>query len=251
MAESLRIAMWSGPRNISTAMMRAFENRPDCTVTDEPLYGAWLKMTGEDHPMREDVIAAMETDWRKVAESLTGPVPESRPIWYQKHMTHHLLPEMVQRDWLSKLVHVFLIRDPAAVVASYLNKRDMVSAADIGVPQQWAMYRFVTEELGQKPPVLDSTEFLHEPEAHLRALCAALEIPFSGSMLSWPAGPRDSDGVWAPHWYASVRESTGFGPPPDAAPSLSGWAREVADACRPVYDRLAAKRLIVRPGMQP
>ena len=120
----------------------------------------------------------METDWRKVTEALTGPVPGSRPVWYQKHMTHHLLPEMLQRDWLSKLVHVFLIRDPAAVVASYLNKRDTVSAEDIGVPQQWALYRFVTEELGQDPPVIDSGEFLGDPEAHLRALCARLGIEF-------------------------------------------------------------------------
>lgn len=245
MAESLRIAMWSGPRNISTAMMRAFENRSDSFVSDEPLYGAWLELTGEDHPMREEAIAAMETDWRKVTEALTGPVPGSRPVWYQKHMTHHLLPEMIQRDWLSKLVHVFLIRDPHAVVASYLNMRGTVSAEEIGVPQQWALYRFVTEELGQAPPVIDSGEFLAAPEAHLRALCAQLGLEFVPEMLAWPPGPRDTDGPWAPHWYHSVRQSTGFGPPPAQMPEVSGRAGDVASCCRPVYQRLYERRLRV------
>ena len=241
----LCIAMWSGPRNISTAMMRAFENRPDCFVSDEPLYGAWLELTGEPHPMRDEIIAAMETDWRKVTEALTGPVPGSRPVWYQKHMTHHLLPEMVRRDWLSKLTHVFLIRDPAAVVASYLNKRDTVSAEDIGVPQQWALYRFVTEELGQDPPVIDSGEFLTDPEAHLRALCEWLEIEFMPQMLAWPPGPRETDGPWAPYWYHNVWNSTGFGSPPAQASEPTGRAGDVASCCRPVYERLYERRLRV------
>ena len=244
MAESLRIAMWSGPRNISTAMMRAFENRPDCHVSDEPVYGAWLEMTGEKHPMRDEIIREMETDWRKVTGMLTGPVPESRPVWYQKHMTHHLLPEMLQRDWLSKLSHVFLIRDPTAVVASYLKKRDTVSAEDIGVPQQWGLYRFVTEELGQDPPVIDSGEFLADPEAYLRALCAQLGIEFMPQMLAWPPGPRDTDGPWAPHWYQRVWESTGFGPPSSRAPELTGRARDVASCCRPSYEKLRERRLM-------
>ncbi|MGB0514328.1 MAG: hypothetical protein ACPGJE_05770, partial [Wenzhouxiangellaceae bacterium] len=179
MTETTRIAMWSGPRNISTAMMRAFENRPDCVVSDEPLYGAWLKHSGEPHPMAGEVIAAMETDWRAVTRTLTGAVPKGRTVWYQKHMTHHLLPEMLDSDWLSRLTHAFLIRDPRAVVASYLEKRDTVSAEAVGVPQQWSLYRFVTEELGQQPPVIDSGEFLTAPEAHLRALCAALGLEFS------------------------------------------------------------------------
>ncbi|MDT8410525.1 MAG: hypothetical protein RQ741_13080 [Wenzhouxiangellaceae bacterium] len=241
----LRIAMWSGPRNISTAMMRAFENRPDCFVSDEPLYAAWLEMTGADHPMRDQVVAAMETDWRRVTEALTGPVPGRQPLWYQKQMTHHLLPEMMQRDWLSKLVHVFLIRDPAAVVASYLNKRDSVSPEDIGVPQQWQLFEFVRDFSGQSPPVIDSGEFLADPAAHLRALCRYLEIDFVPDMLAWPAGPRDSDGVWAPHWYQSVWQSTGFAEPCPAAPGPTGRAAEVVEACRPIYQRLYRQRLTV------
>lgn len=239
----LRVAMWSGPRNISTAMMRAFENRPDCAVVDEPLYGAWLKMSGEPHPMREEVIVAMDTDWRAVTRALTGPPPDGAAVWYQKHMTHHVLPEMLETDWLSKLVHVFLIRDPRHVVASYLDKRDTVSPEDIGMPQQQRLYEFIVGRVGQEPPVIDSGEFLTDPEGHLRALCRELDIPFVNDMLSWPAGARDSDGVWAPHWYQKVQESTGFGPPPAAIPELDGRARSVAASCLPLYQQLFNRRL--------
>ena len=242
----VRIAMWSGPRNISTAMMRSFENRADCVVSDEPLYGAWLKATGAPHPMAEAVMDAMETDWRKVAAALTGPVPGGHAVWYQKHMTHHLLPEMLEAGWMGKLRHAFLIRDPRAVVASYLDRRGTVSAEDIGVPQQWSIYRFVTRELGQDPPVIDSGEFLADPEAHLRALCKALEIPFTDAMLSWPAGPRETDGVWAPHWYRRVWASTGFGSPPGDPPELDGRALDVASCCAATYERLRERRLQVR-----
>jgi hypothetical protein len=243
MPEPVRIAMWSGPRNISTAMMRAFENRPDCTVVDEPLYGAWLKMSGEPHPMREDVIAAMDTDWRSVVADLTGPVPGGKRVWYQKHMTHHILPEMMETGWLAKLTHVFLIRDPRHVVASYLDKRDTVSPEDIGVPQQQALHDFIVGRIGQEPPVIDSGEFLADPESHLRALCDRLDIPFDERMLSWPPGPRESDGVWAPHWYQKVHESTGFGPPPSDTPELQGRTMSVAASCLPLYQQLYARRL--------
>jgi len=240
---AIRIAMWSGPRNISTAMMRAFENRPDCTVSDEPLYGAWLKRTGQPHPMAAEVIGAMDTDWQSVVATLTGPVPGGRAVWYQKHMTHHLLDDMLEAGWLAKLTHVFLIRDPRAVVASYLQKRDAVSAEAIGVPQQLRLYRFVSDALGQDPPVIDSGRFLADPQAHLRALCQALGLAFSERMLAWPKGPRATDGVWAPHWYQRVWQSTGFGPPAKAPPALDGRAREVAEACRPGYEALRARCL--------
>lgn len=243
MTETRRIAMWSGPRNISTAMMRSFENRDDCVVSDEPLYGAWLAATGEPHPMAAEVIEAMETDWRAVAETLSGPVPGAARLWYQKHMTHHLLPGMVRADWLSRLTHVFLIRDPRRVVASYLEKRGTVSPEAIGVPQQQALYDFVRIELGQCPPVIDADEFLAEPEDQLRALCGRLAIEFSFDMLAWPAGPRESDGVWAPHWYQSVWQSTGFAPPPDKKPELTGPSAAVAEACLPDYRQLHAQRL--------
>ncbi len=239
----LRIAMWSGPRNISTAMMRAFENRADCVVADEPLYGAWLRRSGEPHPMAEDVMAAMDCDWRSVVATLTGPIPRGAGLWYQKHMTHHLLDDMIQLDWLSQLTHVFLIRDPAAVVASYLAKRDTVTPEDIGIPQQARLFDTLTELTGQPAPVIDSGEFLRNPQGHLRALCRALGIAFDPDMLHWPAGPRDSDGVWAAHWYGTVWSSTGFAPPPKQAPDLTGQALAVAESCREIYQRLFNHRL--------
>ncbi|MEE4329883.1 MAG: hypothetical protein V2J10_03390 [Wenzhouxiangella sp.] len=243
MPEPLRIAMWSGPRNISTAMMRSFENRGDCAVSDEPLYGAWLAATGERHPMAAEVIAAMETDWRAVAATLTGPVPESAALWYQKHMTHHLLPEMMRSDWLSRLTHVFLIRDPRRVVASYLRKRETVSPEAIGVPQQQALFDFTRNGLGQDPPVIDADDFLADPESQLRALCDRLSIAFTDAMLAWPPGPRASDGVWAPHWYQTVWQSTGFSPPATDRPTLAGQAAAVAETCLPVYRRFREHRL--------
>ena len=243
MAEPLRIAMWSGPRNISTAMMRAWENRGDCAVSDEPLYAHYLAHTGLDHPGRDEVIAAGETDWRKVVTDLTGPVPGGASLWYQKHMTHHLLPHM-DRGWITQLRNVLLIRDPREVVASYVKARATVTAEDIGLPQQVALY----DELctaGDPPPIIDAGDFLRAPETHLRALCDWLGIEFSERMLHWPKGPRASDGVWAPHWYAHVWESTSFEVPIRRETALSGEAIAVAEACRPLYERLQALRMVV------
>lgn len=237
----LRIAMWSGPRNISTAMMRAWENRSDCVVSDEPLYAAYLAATGLDHPGAEEVIAAGETDWRKVSRALTGPVPGEAAIWYQKHMSHHLLPEMA-RDWIHGLSNVFLIRDPGEVVSSYLRSRATVAPHDIGLLQQHALFDEL-DAAGTPPVVIDAGDFLDAPEAHLRALCHHLGIDFSARMLAWPPGPRDTDGVWAPHWYDSVWKSTGFEPPRPRDVQLDPAARAVAEACRPAYDRLHALRL--------
>lgn len=243
----LRIAMWSGPRNISTAMMRAWENRADCVVSDEPLYAAYLAQTGLDHPGREQVIAAGDTDWQRVVETLLGPVPGARPLWYQKHMSHHLLPGM-DTDWVGGLRNVFLIRDPAEVVASYIKSRAQVAPADIGLQQQWQLFEQLAQHDGVAPPVIDAGDFLRAPEAHLRALCRALGIGFDPGMLHWPAGPRDSDGVWAPHWYEHVWQSTGFEAPVPREVRLEGNAAEVAEACRPAYDHLHRYRLQVVGG---
>jgi hypothetical protein len=241
-SDPLRIAMWSGPRNISTALMRAWENRGDCTVSDEPLYAAYLATTGADHPMRTEVIAAGETDWRAVVAALLGPVPDDRPIWYQKHMTHHLLPGM-DRDWIGRLTNVLLIRDPREVVASYLKSRATVTPDDIGLPQQIALYDELVA-IGKPPPIIDAGDFLRAPEAHLRALCTWLGIEFTDRMLYWPPGPRDSDGIWAPHWYAQVLRSTGFDRKPPAELQLDAQAANVIDDCRPAYETLRRRRLI-------
>ena len=239
---TLRIAMWSGPRNISTAMMRAWENRGDCAVSDEPLYAAYLAATGLDHPGRAEVIAAGETDWRRVADALLGPAPGNAPIWYQKHMSHHLLPGM-DTEWVFGLRNVFLIRDPTEVVTSYIKSRSTVAPEDIGLLQQATLFERLRERTGETSMVIDAGDFLRTPEAHLRVLCAALGIAFTPRMLSWPPGPRGSDGVWAPHWYDAVWKSTGFEPWRPRETALSGDARAVADACRPAYEALHAQRM--------
>jgi Sulfotransferase domain len=238
---TLRIAMWSGPRNISTAMMRSWENRHDCATSDEPLYAHYLAHTGLDHPAREEVIAAGDSDWRSVVDTLLGPVPDGAPVWYQKHMTHHLLPH-IDHDWIAQLRNVLLIRDPREVVASYIKSRATVTADDIGLPQQVALYDELCEA-GAAPPIIDANDFLRAPEPHLRALCDWLGIPFSDRMLHWPKGPRASDGIWAPHWYAHVWESTGFETPVAHEVVLSGEAAAVAESCRPHYERLRGLRM--------
>lgn len=243
--QPLRVAMWSGPRNISTAMMRAWENRGDCAVSDEPLYAAYLAATGLDHPGREEIIADGDIDFERVAQALsTGPAPGGRPVWYQKHMTHHLLPGH-HTGWVRGLANVFLIRDPAEVVESYLKSRATVVPEDIGLLQQAALFDEVAEHLGQAPPVIDADDFLRAPALYLRALCERLGIGFTERMLAWPAGRRDSDGIWAPYWYDAVWQSTGFEPWRARSPRLSNDAQRVADACRPAYDRLRAQRLVV------
>lgn len=231
------VAAWSGPRNISTAMMRAWENRGDCVVSDEPLYAHYLAATGLDHPARDAVIASQDTDWRRVVDVLRGPVPEGRAVWYQKHMTHHLLPGM-DTAWVHGLRNLFLIRDPALVVASYVKSRASVVADDIGLLQQARLFDEVADRLGRAPPVIDAERFLHDPRGQLERACGALGVPFTERMLAWPAGPRTSDGVWAPHWYHAVWQSTGFEPPRAREVALEGDAARAADACRPAYERL-------------
>lgn len=238
-----RIAMWSGPRNVSTAMMRAFENRADTAVVDEPFYAAYLADTGLDHPMREAVLAAQPTDWREVVAGLLGPAPGGAAIFYQKHMTHHMRPGF-GRDWIGDCRNAFLIRDPAEVLASYVEKRAEVTLDDIGVVQQAELFEREADRLGQAPPVVRGADVLEDPEGTLTALCAALRIPFDRAMLSWPAGRRDSDGVWAPAWYDAVERSTGFAPPRERPPApLTEPLRRLADQARPYYARLLAHRL--------
>ena len=236
--------MWSGPRNLSTAMMRAFENRSDCTVSDEPFYAAYLAETGLDHPMREEVLASQPTDWRVVAAELTGPAPGNAPLWYQKHMTHHMLPAF-GRAWIDHCRNAFLIREPARVLASYVRSREAVTLADIGVVQQSELFGRVADRLGQAPPVIDAADVLADPARTLGALCTALGIAFDPAMLSWPAGRRASDGVWAPAWYAAVEASTGFAAPGEegVVPELPAHLAEIAAEAEGPYRRLAAYRL--------
>jgi Sulfotransferase domain len=233
----MRIAMWSGPRNLSTAMMYAFAARGDCAVVDEPFYAAYLAATGTVHPMREAVIASQSTDAAQVAAACVGPVPQDQSLFYQKHMTLHMIPAF-DRAFLRGLTNVFLIRHPARVVASYAKKRENPSLMDIGFVQQAELFDQVAEMLGQAPPVIDSANIRENPSQALSGLCARLGISFTDRMLHWPAGPKPYDGVWAPHWYGAVHESTGFDAAEGPLPVLSGAAAELVDAALPYYQRL-------------
>ena len=244
MSAPIRIAMWSGPRNISTAMMRSFENRRDTAVIDEPFYAAWLLRGGADHPLRAEVLASQPTDPAEVARGLVGPVPGERPVFYQKHMAHHMTPDM-DLAWMARCRNVFLIRAPEEVLASYAVRRPAVTLEDIGVTQQLALFEREADRLGAAPLVIDSHNILGDPRGRLGALCAALGLAFDEAMLAWPPGRRDTDGVWAPAWYDAVERSTGFAParPPADPARLSEALRPIAEAARPAYERLARFKL--------
>lgn len=237
-ATPIRIAMWSGPRNLSTAMMYSFAARGDCAVWDEPFYAAYLKATGIDHPMTAEVIAAGEPDPARVAATCLGPIPEGQPVWYQKHMTLHMIPAF-DRDFLHGLTNAFLIRHPARVIASYAQKREAPTLADIGFLQQAELFDQVADLTGKAPPVIAAESIRTNPERALSALCAALGIPFTRNMLTWPEGPKPYDGAWAPHWYNAVHRSTGFGDPEGPLPALSSEFQRLCDQALPAFDRLA------------
>lgn len=238
----IRIATWSGPRNISTAMMRAWGNRPDTFVIDEPLYAFYLKATGKEHPGADEVIAAGETDWRKVVERLTGPVPDGKRIFFQKQMTHHLLPE-VDREWLGVMTNCFLIRDPREVILSYIRKQKGPTLEDLGFVQQAEIFDWVRARTCTPPPVVDARDVLENPKRILRLLCDAVGVEFSKSMLSWPPGLRETDGVWAKHWYGEVAGSTSFRAYRPKRGELPERLREIHERCRECYERLYDHRL--------
>lgn len=240
--EPTRIAMWSGPRNLSTALLRSWGNRPDTTVTDEPLYAHYLHTTGTDHPARDRILATYDSDWRRVTARLTGPVPGGRAIWYQKHMTHHVTAD-VGLGWLDGLRHCFLIRSPAEVIASYAAVRADPTLADLGLPQQWRLFTHVAGR-GVIPPVIDAADLLRAPRTVLSAVCDALGIAFNDRMLSWPPGRRPTDGVWADHWYGSVERSTGFAPYEPRDVTLDARFDDLLAAADAIHERLAAHRLV-------
>lgn len=239
---TVRIAMWSGPRNISTAMMRSFENRADAQVVDEPFYAAYLAATGLDHPMRDEVLASQPQDWRAVVAGLDAL---DGPVVYEKHMAHHMLDGM-GLEWTADRANAFLIRDPAEVLASYTVKRADVTLDDIGVVRQAELFAREADRLGRAPPVVRGSDVLADPEGMLGALCVALGVAFDPAMLAWPPGRRDSDGVWAPAWYDAVERSTGFAPPERRdPPALPDALRAIADQARPHYEALERHRLRV------
>lgn len=240
-----RIAMWSGPRNISTAMLRSWGERSDTFVCDEPLYAHYLLTTRVDHPGRDEVIASQENDWRRVVGWLTGEIPEGRLVFYQKHMAHHLLP-VIGRDWLSKVTSVFLIRNPGEMLTSLVRVTPNVGLNDTGLARQWELFERQRSLSGEIPPVIDSRDVLENPRGVLSALCDALDLPFDEAMLSWEPGRRDTDGVWAKHWYSAVEKSSGFAPYEHKADAVPAHLADVLDECHQIYDRLYEHRIQAR-----
>ena len=233
----MRIAMWSGPRNLSTAMMYAFAARGDCAVWDEPFYAAYLTATGLDHPMRAEVIAAGEADPAKVA-ACCAPAPKGgESLFYQKHMTHHMI-DGFPLDFMDMCQNVFLIRHPARVVASYVAKRENPTLADLGFTQQAALFDHVAHHTGRVPIVIDSADIRANPQASLAKLCKALGIPFTDAMLHWPPGAKPHDGAFAPHWYGAVHRSTGFDAIEGALPNIPAQLQHLVDQALPFYHRM-------------
>jgi hypothetical protein len=237
------LAMWSGPRNISTAMMYAFGNRADCEAWDEPFYGFSLKTKGNDHPMREEIMAGMETDWSALVKKCI--TPSHKPLLYQKHMTHHMLPGF-DRSFIPMLSNAFLIRNPARVLASYTQKWADVDLEAIGFVQQAEIFDLVAQVQGKAPPVLDADDILANPRGVLTRLCTASGITFEEAMLKWPKGPKSFDGVWAPHWYNAAWASEGFGAPSTKIVALPAPLQKIADQAQPYYAHL--KKFALAPS---
>lgn len=237
------IAMWSGPRNISTAMMRAWGNRPDTAVLDEPLYAYYLLTTGHtDHPGYEETVRAHETDWRKVVRGLTGPIPDGKRIYYQKHMTHHVLPGM-DMAWIEQLSNCLLIREPRETLLSLIEFLPAPTVEETGLPQQVKLFERIADLNQEAPPVVDAKDVLLNPARTLAVLCSRLDVPFYREMLTWPAGPRETDGAWAPHWYSKVYETTTFAPYRPRTGELPDPMRRVLDECNVLYQRLYQHRI--------
>jgi len=237
----MRIAMWSGPRNLSTAMMYAFGSREDTAIVDEPFYAAYLAATGLQHPMRAEILDAQPADPHRVVEALIGPIPAEKQFFYQKHMCQHMLPG-IPRGWMAEVTNVFLIRHPARVIESFGKKYERPTLADIGFSQQHELFEEAAAR-GDAPVVIDSADIRRDPEGMLRCLCDAIGMAWDPAMLNWRRGGHSADGVWAPHWYAAVHRSTTFAGTEEPLPELSGQAAQLLEQALPHYEALAAVKL--------
>ena len=232
------LAVWSGPRNLSTTLMYSFGSRPDFSIWDEPYYAAYLKQTGLIHPMRKEILEMGLQDHELVKSACTAQKEEGKPNIYQKHQTHHML-ENFDRSWIINVTNVFLIRHPARVISSYEKKRENPTLNDIGFKQQAEIFDFICQESDKKPPVIDSYNIRKNPEKELRKLCAQIELNFDPEMLHWPSGGHKNDGIWASHWYNSVWNSTGFLPEEGPLPDLSNRMQDLCDQAIPFYEKMS------------
>ncbi len=230
----MKIVAWSGPRNLSTAMMYAFGNRADFEVLDEPFYAAYLAATGLDHPMRAEILASQTTDAAEVARLCAAAPGPTRGHSYQKHMAHHMVPGFPM-GWSDGAVHLHLIRHPARVIASYGAKRGEITEADIGFAAQAALY----DRVGGL--VIDTADLRDDPRGMLGRFCAEVGLPWSDAMLAWPEGGHAADGVWASHWYNAVHRSTGFAGPEGPLPVVD--RDDLLAAALPFYRALKSRAL--------
>ena len=239
-----RINCWSGPRNVSTALMRSFSQRADTTAVDEPLYGHYLATTGAPHPGRDELLQVLETDARAVIEDvILGPCETE--VLFMKQMVHHLTPD-VDVGFLDQCVNVMLIRDPAEVISSLVNQLPEPTMRDVGMERQLELFRDLRDR-GQEPPVLDARHLLLDPEGVLRQMCDHIGLGWDAGMLSWPPGSRPEDGPWDRYWYENVRKSTGFEPYRERDREVPASCSELLSRCRAYYDELS-ESAITSPG---
>ncbi len=238
------IAMWSGPRNISTALMRSFENRSDCFVSDEPFYSYFLYKTGLKHPLSNEIIKSGLIKYNEIVKYITGPIPSSKSIWYQKHMAHHIL-EGEDLDWIKRMKNCLLIRHPNDVILSYLKKNDINSIQQLGYLQQITIYKILSKVTGKSPIIIDAQDLLIKPKEMLIEICKKLRIKFDHKMLSWPSGSRETDGIWGKHWYKQVEASTGFKPYVTTENIIPSKYQILYDECMQYYDFLYQNRIIL------
>tara|TARA_B100001564_G_C20454635_1_gene585104 strand:+ start:83 stop:814 length:732 start_codon:yes stop_codon:yes gene_type:complete len=236
------IAMWSGPRNLSTALMRSFENRIDTIVIDEPFYAHFLKQTNLNHPGRDEIISTQDSNWDSIVKRITGPIPQNKSIWYQKHMAQHNL-EGCDITWIKNFQNCILIRDPKYVIPSYNKEYSLLDEKLLGYSQQLDLIRILENEEGITPPIFDATDILKKPEQALKKICISVGISFSKNMLKWPKGKRKTDGIWAKYWYQNVENSSGFKPFQKKKIIIDKELTPLYDKCLKGYSSMYEKRI--------
>ena len=238
------IAMWSGPRNLSTAMMRSFENRTDTVVIDEPFYGCFLENSKLDHPGKKEVLLSQDCNWDNVVNMITGSIPNNKPIWYQKHMAQHNIAGC-DLNWIKNFNNCFLIRNPKYVIPSYSKEFIITDERLLGYVQQHELIKIIEANTGSTPPIFDADDILKNPKSILKKMCQSLGINFSNRMLSWPKGKRKSDGVWAKYWYKNVETSTGFRPYKKKKIILEKKLMPLYEKCMIYYSDMYARRISI------
>ena len=204
----MRIACWSGPRNISTALMRSWSSRNDSFVSDEPFYAYYLKEQQLKHPMYKEIIKYYPNTYDDVVTSLTSEIPNDKERWYQKHMAHHLI-DLNNISWIKNFENCILIRHPKDVINSYIKKNTLNHVDELGYPQQYKIMRYL-DSVGKNFIVIDSNILLNNPEKILSQWCSSMNLEFDISMLRWEKGNHPQDGIWWKHWYDNVITTTHF-----------------------------------------